>query len=164
MPNPTRAAAFLAATLVSTAAHAVTAFAPTLALDRATRWRHHPSFGGRGITTTTLLRAKAKGYKRGSGSVRRDEGEEEGGTAAASAAAADVGPRLLWAEGISKSFNGVRFQFRDLSFTVSRGARIGLVGVNGVGKSTLLKVPPAEPHPSRRTCAKARAQRPAPSA
>ncbi len=38
----------------------------------------------------------------------------------------------------SKAF-GVRQIFKDISFDVKRGQRVGLVGPNGVGKSTLLK-------------------------
>ena len=52
---------------------------------------------------------------------------------------ASVGPRLLWTDGASKSYDGVRYQFRDISFTISSGARIALIGVNGVGKSTLMR-------------------------
>ena len=51
----------------------------------------------------------------------------------------NAAPRLLWCEGLSKSYNGVRFQFENIALSIGAGARLGLVGVNGVGKSTLLK-------------------------
>lgn len=46
---------------------------------------------------------------------------------------------LLGIHSISKSF-GSRELFRDLSFTVSQGARMGLIGPNGSGKTTLLDI------------------------
>lgn len=42
-------------------------------------------------------------------------------------------------QGISKSF-GARTLFRDISFSVSEGQRIGLIANNGTGKSTLLSI------------------------
>lgn len=45
----------------------------------------------------------------------------------------------LRADGVSLSF-GERRVLTDLSLTVAPGARIGLIGENGVGKSTLLRV------------------------
>lgn len=48
-------------------------------------------------------------------------------------------PPILNAQGITKTF-GATPLFRDISFTVSDGDRIGLIGPNGTGKSTLLKV------------------------
>ena len=35
---------------------------------------------------------------------------------------------------------GVRNLFNEVSFTIARGAKVALVGENGVGKSSLLKV------------------------
>jgi ABC transport system ATP-binding/permease protein len=46
---------------------------------------------------------------------------------------------LLSAEGISKSYDH-RLLFSDLTIGISKGERIGIVGVNGGGKSTLIKV------------------------
>ncbi len=40
---------------------------------------------------------------------------------------------------LSKSWDGVKNIFSDISFTVSRLEKIAVVGVNGIGKSTLLK-------------------------
>jgi ABC transport system ATP-binding/permease protein len=45
----------------------------------------------------------------------------------------------LSAENISKSFND-RWLFKSLSLGISQGDKLGLVGNNGVGKSTLLKI------------------------
>ncbi|GAB6180893.1 ABC-F family ATP-binding cassette domain-containing protein [Desulfotomaculum defluvii] len=46
---------------------------------------------------------------------------------------------LLTVENISKSF-GVKNILDDISFGISEGEKVGLVGINGTGKSTLLKV------------------------
>jgi ABC transport system ATP-binding/permease protein len=48
-------------------------------------------------------------------------------------------PPILNAQSISKAFGAVPL-FRNISFTVSEGDRIGLIGPNGAGKSTLLSV------------------------
>jgi ABC transport system ATP-binding/permease protein len=47
--------------------------------------------------------------------------------------------RLVSVESISKSLGG-RTLFRDLSMTLSPGTRLGLVGLNGTGKTTLLRI------------------------
>lgn len=46
---------------------------------------------------------------------------------------------MLAAEQLSKSY-GDKDLFQDISFTISNHQRIGLIGVNGTGKSTLLKI------------------------
>ncbi|MGO4209667.1 ABC-F family ATP-binding cassette domain-containing protein [Terriglobus sp. 2YAB30_2] len=48
-------------------------------------------------------------------------------------------PPILNARTISKAFGALPL-FRDISFTISDGDRIGLIGPNGAGKSTLLSI------------------------
>lgn len=47
--------------------------------------------------------------------------------------------KLVWLEGVAKQFGG-RDLFRDISLQLSPGVRLGIVGANGSGKSTMLKV------------------------
>ena len=49
------------------------------------------------------------------------------------------GREPLRVDGLAKSFNGRRV-LHDVSFTVERGDKVAVVGPNGVGKSTLLKL------------------------
>lgn len=58
------------------------------------------------------------------------------------------GKEVLKVENLSKEFNG-RLLFKGVSFQIVKGDRIGLIGPNGTGKSTLLKIlagfiPPSE--------------------
>ena len=46
---------------------------------------------------------------------------------------------ILSAEGISKSYSE-KILFNDISLGIGDGDKIGLIGINGTGKSTLLKV------------------------
>ena len=46
---------------------------------------------------------------------------------------------LITVEGISKSFGDKKI-FDDITFGIDEGDRIGLIGINGTGKSTLLKI------------------------
>ena len=46
---------------------------------------------------------------------------------------------ILSAENLSRSY-GDRILFKDISFNVEEGDKIGIIGVNGTGKSTLLKM------------------------
>jgi ATPase subunit of ABC transporter with duplicated ATPase domains len=74
-------------------------------------------------------------------------------SATSTTTASEDGSVLLTAEGLSQTYDGDTFQFRDVGLTVARGAKLGLVGDNGCGKSTLLKVgadtspPPEAPLP-----------------
>lgn len=43
-------------------------------------------------------------------------------------------------EQVSHSYDGKKFVFRDVSFSVPHGEKIGIVGYNGMGKTTLLKI------------------------
>jgi ATP-binding cassette subfamily F protein uup len=47
--------------------------------------------------------------------------------------------RLVSAENVSKELGG-RVLFRDLTFTLGPGTRLGLAGLNGTGKTTLLRI------------------------
>ena len=48
-------------------------------------------------------------------------------------------PPIISAQGLSKRY-GAAPLFKNISFTVSEGARIGVIGPNGSGKSTLLEM------------------------
>lgn len=47
---------------------------------------------------------------------------------------------LLTAENVSKSFNSDKILFDNISLGINEGDKIGLIGINGTGKSTLLKI------------------------
>ncbi len=49
------------------------------------------------------------------------------------------GAKVIVAEHISHSWNGVPV-IRDFSTTIMRGDRVGVIGPNGIGKTTLLKI------------------------
>ncbi|MEA1913793.1 MAG: ABC-F family ATP-binding cassette domain-containing protein [Campylobacterota bacterium] len=51
----------------------------------------------------------------------------------------EVGKELLEVKNISKSFDG-ELVLNDISFALEKGDRIGLIGANGVGKTTLCEV------------------------
>lgn len=53
------------------------------------------------------------------------------------------GNDVLYAEGLSKSFgygSNIKHLFSNVDFDIKRGERICIVGANGVGKTTLLKI------------------------
>ncbi len=51
----------------------------------------------------------------------------------------DVGMHLMSVENISKSYSD-KILFENVTFGVETGDKVGIIGVNGTGKSTLLKV------------------------
>lgn len=58
---------------------------------------------------------------------------------------------LLSVHHVSKSY-GIHVVLSDVSLTLAEGQRVGLVGANGVGKSTLLKIITGEIEPDLGTC------------
>ncbi|MGC1769571.1 MAG: ABC-F family ATP-binding cassette domain-containing protein, partial [Candidatus Acidiferrales bacterium] len=55
-------------------------------------------------------------------------------------------PPIVNAQGLSKRY-GIAPLFRNISFTISPGDRLGLIGPNGSGKSTLLEILSGRVHP-----------------
>ena len=62
------------------------------------------------------------------------------GLCVAKAKRAERSDPLIVLENISKTHDGERMLFRDLSLTVQAGDKISLVGRNGSGKSSLLRI------------------------
>ncbi|HBF37338.1 MAG TPA: ABC transporter, partial [Firmicutes bacterium] len=46
---------------------------------------------------------------------------------------------ILSVDQLSKSY-GTKVIFKDITFGINQGEKIGLIGINGTGKSTLLKL------------------------
>lgn len=61
-----------------------------------------------------------------------------------------LGASVIKAESISKSYDG-RILFQDLSFDIPPGATIGVIGANGVGKSTLFRIITGQEEPDSGT-------------
>lgn len=51
----------------------------------------------------------------------------------------EVGKELLTVKNIKKSFNG-KVVLNNISFTVEKGDKIALIGINGIGKTTLCEI------------------------
>ena len=47
---------------------------------------------------------------------------------------------LLTAEHLWKAYTAERVLLKDASFSLQEGEKVGVIGVNGMGKSTLLKI------------------------
>ena len=65
---------------------------------------------------------------------------------------------LITVNSLSKSF-GADDLFAGVSFTVAKGARLALVGPNGIGKTTLLRILMGQEEPSSGTITRARSLR-----
>ena len=47
---------------------------------------------------------------------------------------------LLTAEHLWKSYTAERILLEDASFSLQEGEKVGVIGINGMGKSTLLRI------------------------
>jgi ATP-binding cassette, subfamily F, member 3 len=65
---------------------------------------------------------------------------------------------IITANSLSKSF-GAEDLFANVSFSVAKGARLALVGPNGIGKTTLLRILIGEEEPSSGTVTRAKSLR-----
>ena len=65
---------------------------------------------------------------------------------------------LITANSLSKSF-GAEDLFANVSFSVAKGARLALVGPNGIGKTTLLRLLIGQEEPSAGTVTRAKSLR-----
>jgi len=65
---------------------------------------------------------------------------------------------LITANSLSKSF-GAEDIFANVSFSIAQGARLALVGPNGIGKTTLLRILIGEEEPSSGTVTRAKSLR-----
>ncbi len=65
---------------------------------------------------------------------------------------------LITANSLSKSF-GAEDLFANVSFSVAKGARLALVGPNGIGKTTLLRILVGQEEPSSGTVTRAKSLR-----
>ena len=70
---------------------------------------------------------------------RSDQIKRQGTAAMALESGPKSGRKVIEADGISKSF-GDQVIIRDFSIKIMRGDRVGFVGPNGVGKTTLLNI------------------------
>jgi len=77
---------------------------------------------------------------------RREELKQLGVVKMEAAEAETSGTKVIDAKGISKSF-GEKTVIRNFSLRIHRGDRIGIVGPNGIGKTTLLNILTGELQP-----------------
>jgi ATP-binding cassette subfamily F protein uup len=79
--------------------------------------------------------------------IRGDRGDEN---VAIALAGRRLGKKVLESHDLAKAFDDIHL-FENVDFSLVRGDRIGLIGRNGVGKSTLLDILAGEVDPDRGT-------------
>ncbi len=84
---------------------------------------------------TTKQKARIERFER----LRDEAPEAKPDKMEISVGAARLGKKVIALEGIAKSFSGEKV-IDDFSYTFLRDARVGIIGPNGIGKSTLLKI------------------------
>jgi ATP-binding cassette subfamily F protein uup len=86
------------------------------------------------------LAGKGAAFSASTSSSSSAGGISQGGAPSSVGAAVGGTERVLWATDLTKTFDGgSRYQFKNIDVLVCKGQKIGLVGVNGCGKSTLCK-------------------------
>ena len=84
---------------------------------------------------TTKQKARIERFER----LRDEAPEDKPDKMEISVGAARLGKKVIALDGIAKSFSGEKV-IDDFSYTFLRNARVGIIGPNGIGKSTLLKI------------------------
>jgi ATP-binding cassette subfamily F protein uup len=59
-----------------------------------------------------------------------------------------LGKKIIELEHVGKDYNGIKY-IDDLNYNILRDDRIGIIGANGIGKSTLLKIIAGDLQPDR---------------
>ena len=85
-------------------------------------------------------RSKGGGKKSKSGGKNRGRGGSASSAAGGGGASLETTEPVLTFNGVSKQLPGGRQLFNEASLTFMRGAKVGVLGVNGSGKSTVLKI------------------------
>ena len=92
-----------------------------------------------GVTARRTRNQRRLGELHGLRQQRRDTRRAVGQAVMQVGETRESGKLVIEAEGISKAYDG-RVLVNDFSIRIGRGDRIGLVGPNGIGKTTLLKM------------------------
>lgn len=80
------------------------------------------------------------GASRGAPSKADGGGSKGKGAAASKGGGGAEGEMVMTLRGVGKTLPGGRILFKDVSLGFQRGAKIGVLGLNGAGKSSLLKI------------------------
>lgn len=107
-------------------------------LECCSRGRSSSRGGGGGGIRIGIRQLSSRTKHRGGGSKNK----RAAGAAPAAAAASntETTETVITLDGVSKQLPGGRQLFADASLSFVRGAKVGVLGVNGSGKSTVLKI------------------------
>lgn len=90
-----------------------------------------------GATCSLSSKGATKNKSSSKGTKKRGRSGNSGGK---SNSAAETAEPVLTFHGVTKQLPGGRELFKDASLSFVRGAKVGVLGVNGSGKSTVLKI------------------------
>jgi sulfate-transporting ATPase len=106
-------------------------------------------FGSRGYARKGSVRAAAREAARGSGAAAREAGPAGDRIAAAASAARSSrtahgqgrpGQFVFKMQGVGRVVDGDRVLFADVNLAFNAGAKIGILGINGSGKSSFMRI------------------------